>query len=131
MLEPGQSKTWECPEGCDLTKQSCKHLDEIVNDPPSTSVRAVPVERIDSFYYESGAGVVVPPEVRDRIYEQAFRKKLKKHGLVGIKTEVLVLRFCYDATLKNIADELGIVSQSTVLRLINQSLRYLKSRGFK
>lgn len=89
------------------------------------------MEKIDKFYYESGAGIVIPKEIRDRTFELQFRDKLRKAGLTQLKVDLLVLRFCYDASLKDIVEEMNFVSQTSVLRLLNQSLRYLKKRGFK
>lgn len=95
------------------------------------SVKSIPVQRIDSFYYESGAGIVIPPEIRDRVYETSFRAKLRKAGLTQLKTDILVLKFCYDASLSEIAKELNFISTSSVYRLLTQSLRHLKKIKFR
>lgn len=81
-------------------------------------------------YYESGAGYVIPEGVRDRSYELSFRDKLMKSGLEMVKVDILTLRFVYDMSLQDIAEELGVMSSDTVLRLLADALKYLKRIGF-
>lgn len=108
----------------------CSHLNQVIQGEPSESVKAIPTGKIDRFYYDSGAGYVLPKEIRDRTWEMQFRDKLSKTGLEQVKVDILVCKFVYDMSLKDIAEELGSPSPSTVLRLLGDSLRYLKKIGF-
>lgn len=108
----------------------CQHLDRLVQGEPSTSVKAIPTGKIDKFYYESGAGYVIPKEIRDRTWEMQFREKLSKTGLEQVKIDILVCKFVYDMSLSDISEELGAPSISTVLRLLSDSLKYLKKVRF-
>ncbi len=94
------------------------------------SIRAIPSEKIDKFYYESGAGYVIPPEIRDRTFELGFREKLMRAGLEQVKIDILVLRFVYDMSLKDIASELSFLSSSSVYNILEDSLKFLKKIGF-
>lgn len=108
----------------------CVHLNQLVQGDASQSVTATPTGKIDRFYYDSGAGYVIPKEIRDRTWEMQFREKLAKAGLEQVKIDVLVCRFVYDMSLSDTAQELGSPSTSTVLRLLSESLKYLKKVGF-
>lgn len=102
----------------------------MVRSPESKSVKAIPTGKIDRMYYDSGAGYVIPKEIRDRTWEMQFRDRLGKTGIEQVKIEILVRRFVYDMSLKDIAEELSSPSSSTVLRLLSDSLRFLKRIGF-
>ena len=124
------SKVWECNKGCRISNVPCKHLESMIDSGPKKSVQAVPTDKIDKFYCESGAGYILPKEIQDRTWEIQFRNKLTKAGLEQAKIDILVLRFVYDMKLQEISDELGFVNIKTVLRMLSDSLKYLKKIGF-
>lgn len=113
-----------------MTSLPCKHLEKLLQPPKSESVKAIPSEKIDKFYYESGAGFIIPPEIRDRTFELDFRDRLAKSGLPEAKIDILVCKFVYDMGSAEIAKELNFVSPTTVLRMLGESLKYLKKIGF-
>lgn len=113
-----------------MTTQPCKHLESLIRAEPSKSIRAYPVERIDSNYYDSGAGFIIPNEIKDRTWELQFRERLKKAGLEEVKIDILVLRFVYDMTFSQIADELSFLNTSSALRLYDDSIKHLKKIRF-
>lgn len=131
MSESGTKKKWECPHGCRVTNSPCAHLNRLIDEPPSNSVKAIPSSKIDRFYYDSGAGYILPKEIRDRTWEMKFRDKLVKSGLEASKVDILVCRFVYDMTISEIAAELNFVSETTVHRYLVESLKYLKKVGFE
>lgn len=126
----GQKKIWACNHGCENKTQPCVHLNKLIQTESGESVKAVPTGKIDKFYYESGAGYVIPKEIRDRTWELQFRTKLMDAGLEQIKIDILVLRFIYEMTIKDIGEELGFLSSSSTLRFLNESLAHLKKIGF-
>jgi hypothetical protein len=134
QLKPGpkkiSKKVWECEHGCAQTDVPCKHLEALIASGPKNSVEAIPTGKIDKFYYDSGAGYIIPKEIRDRTWEMQFRNKLLTAGLEPAKVDILVLRFIYDMTLKDITEELNFVNIKTVLRMLSDSLKYLKKIGF-
>lgn len=125
-------KTWVCKEGCKLKTTPCKHLESLITpknkDPQFESVNRYVGNNVEKNYYESGAGYVIPPGIKNRSYEYKFRTKLEKAGLDAIKVDILTLRFVYDMTIQSIKDELGVFSATTVLRLLDESLKSLKKK---
>lgn len=138
-------KTWECNNGCDLSKGvACKHLESLVEEknreivyegkkkePQFESVSKKTNKNIDSLYYTSGAGFILPEGVKSGRYEQQFRSKLYKAGLSPIQIDILVLSFIYDNTTKEIAEELRINTLMQVVRLRTDALKTLKKRWGK
>lgn len=109
----------------------CPHLESLIQTEPSHSVKAIPTGKIDKFYYDSGAGFILPKEIRDRTWELKFRGKLRKAGLEETKIDILVMSFVYEMSLSEISKELGFLSTTTVLRFKTDSLKYLKKIGWK
>ena len=108
----------------------CQHLNNLLPKESGNSLRATPSDKIDQFYYDSGAGYVLPKEIRDRTWEMQFREKLNKTGLEPMKVDILVCRFVYDMSMSDISQELGVLSASTALRLMEDGLKYLKKLRF-
>lgn len=77
------------------------------------------------------ANVIVPESISSGQDEEDFRKKLLEYGLHPLQAEIVIRRFFYEMTLRDIATELNIISPSTVLNQLNKSLADLKMRGFK
>ena len=127
-----RGKIWVCREGCKMTSIPCTHLEKLITvrtkEPNFESVNRYAGNNIDQSYYDSGAGFIIPKGIKDRSYEFQFRRKLEKAGLEQIKVDVLVLRFVYDFSMRQIAEELGVISATTVLRLLSDSLKHLKGR---
>ncbi len=87
---------------------------------------------VEKNYYDSGAGYVIPKGIRNGSYEYKFRAKLEKAGLDQVKIDILTLRFVYDLSLRDITEELGMFNSSTVLIMLNESLKSLsKKTGWK
>jgi DNA-directed RNA polymerase specialized sigma subunit len=74
--------------------------------------------------------VIIPPSIANRSTEMEFREKLKNFALPKIQIEILVRRFFYEMSLRDIAKELKIISAGTVLNQLNKALTDLKQRGF-
>lgn len=125
-------KPWKCSKGCKLRPTPCKHLEDLIaekrSEPRFESVNRYVGNNVEKGYYESGAGFVIPEGIRNRSYEYQFRDKLEKAGLEPVRVDIMTLRFVYDMSIKEIQEELGVMSASTVVRLMNESLATLKER---
>jgi len=53
---------------------------------------------------------------------------MEKAGLEPVKVDILVLRFVYSMSLRDIAEELGVMSSMTVLRLYDEAMAVLRRR---
>ncbi len=115
-----------CPDW-DENPRICEHLEKLIRSDSSQSVPTVYRQQIDTMYGFKVASF--PPKMLDGTYEQNFRDKLIKAGLDSIKVEVLIRRYMYDMTLKEISEDLSIISPRTVLNLIEQSMKFIKSKG--
>lgn len=127
---------WSCEvcENSEKHKTPCVHLEKLISDPIKEPTFEGTHRRVDkrpeNLYYESGAGFIIPPGIRSGRYEAQFRNKLVKQGLNPIEVDVLVLRFVYEESIRDIAEELKIISKSEVLNILNSSLKELKRRRF-
>lgn len=126
-------KTWVCPHKCKLTAIPCPHLEKLIqpvegSEPRFESVNKYIGNNVEKNYYESGAGYIIPPGIKNRSYEYKFRSKLEKAGLEPVGVDVLVLRFVYNMNIMEIAEELGMFSRSTVIRLLDSNLEILKKK---
>lgn len=131
-----KSKVWSCNEGCDLsTGVICPHLESLISDKPGKpsfegSHRLVD-KPIDSFYYSSGAGFIIPEGITSGRYETQFRRKVEKAGLTEIQVDILVNRFIYNENLREISESLGIPSIATVHKLLTNALDKIKTKVVK
>jgi DNA-directed RNA polymerase specialized sigma subunit len=89
------------------------------------SAKSVPTGNIDLVPI-----TVVPESIADGTNEMKFREKLLGYGLDELRVEVLVMRFFYDMTLREISDELSLANPSTALYLLDSSLAELKEKGY-
>lgn len=132
VVKKKPTETWVCPEGCDLSASPCKHLERLISNPnkePQFENKYKCIgSNVEKAYYESGAGFVIPEGIRSRSYEYQFRAKMEKAGLEPVKVDILVLRFVYSMSLRDIAEELGVMSSMTVLRLYEEAMTVLKRR---
>lgn len=135
MKSKKKPKTWVCPHGCDLSKQACQHLEQLISEKPGKpsfegTNRRVD-KKIDKMYYASGAGLIFPEGFKNGRYEAQFRRKLRRTGLSQVLLEILVHRFVYEESLAEISAELSIPAISTMYRLYKEGLEYLRKRGMK
>lgn len=127
-------KIWSCNEGCDLsTGVPCSHLEKLLTgkqEPTFEGTNRRVDKPIDSYYYASGAGFILPPGIKSGKYERQFRSKLQKVGMTELQIDIMVGTFIYEDTLKEIAKDLGIPNLSTVVRIRSEALRTLREKGF-
>lgn len=114
-----------------MTKEPCVHLNKLISEkgPHYENINTYVGNNIDKAYYESGAGLIIPPGISNRSYEFQFRRKMVAAGLEPIKVDILVLKYVYELSFREITDELGVTSLSTTVRLHEESLKILKKRG--
>jgi len=136
-LKSGTKKIWSCPKGCDLKSgRPCTHLEALISEPNNgepkfESTHKYAGSQVDNFYYESGAGYIIPEGIKSRSYEFKFRSKLEKAGLAPIVIDIFVLKYIYEMTFTQIHDELGITSITSTIRLHQNALNHLKKVGLK
>lgn len=125
-----KKKRWVCKEcpGWELSPHVCKHLEALIQEPQVRQPTIMHYRDIDNF--QERYTIVIPENILNGQWEAEFREKLKQYGLEPIFINIVVMRFLYEMSLKEIAKELEIVSPSTVLGLLRRSLQMLKERGF-
>jgi len=127
-----KNKKWVCTECKDWEKNPvvCVHLEKLIKSESGQSVRAVQVKDIDKINPQDYT-LVIPAKVADGSYERQFKEKLRAYGLHPLQIEILVRRFFYEYTLKEITEELDIASVRTTYNLMSKALKELKARGMK
>lgn len=95
--EPKSNPTWECAEGCDLSKKACKHLEWLLPDVNSGALNAVrPDDRIENYGYEDERWVKEEEKY-------AFFQRLEEcKGLNTIHKDVLVAKFVNNLSVRDI-----------------------------
>jgi DNA-directed RNA polymerase specialized sigma subunit len=63
--------------------------------------------------------------------ERRMRKKLAKFALDEFRTELIILRFVYDMTFQQIAQELNSPSVQTLFYAYSTAIKMLNERRFK
>lgn len=121
--EKKSKKPWRCPK-CGETKKSCPHLEKELSGVYSKkSVKSRPISYIDA--------IKTPVVTRIEELELQFRNRVSEYCLPKLHIDVLVLRFVYDQTLADIADELSIPNRQTAFYILQMAKQYLKERGFR
>lgn len=116
-----------------MVNQPCKHLEHLIKDQ-----RSEPLFESIAQYAGSSDNLptadpslfIIPEGIRDRSYEFAFRRKLRKYGIEPLKVDILVLRYIYDLNFKEITQELDMLTISTAVRLHSEAIASLKKKGF-
>lgn len=120
-------KKWVCSEGCRITKEPCSHLLQLI-EPKRTQPLFESVNRyVGNNTDKAQARDYTAKDVNE--YEYGFRKKLERAGLNPVQTDILTLRFVYDMTFSQIAEDLKIVSTTTVIRLFEEAAARIKKLG--
>lgn len=130
MSKKRLKKTWRCTEckDWDLNPHVCKHLEKLIGEPQgAVSLSYRPNMDV---YLADQSFIFIPEKVLDGTYERKFRRKLRKAGLKPIQIDILVMRFFYEMSLKDISEEMSIISARKVLSVIEDSLKELKEHGF-
>ena len=115
-----------------MTETPCQHLEALIQPK-----RTGPLfESVNTYVgdcdnrAEPPPTFIVPEGMRDRSYEMTFRNKLSKYIVDQIKIDILVLRYIYEQSFKEIAEELGVLSITTAVRLHSEAIELLKKKGF-
>lgn len=74
--------------------------------------------------------VILPKHIEERTYEKQLRGRLKRAGLNEIERNVVVFKFVYEMSLKDISEELGIPTLQTAHNILVRSLKQLREKGF-
>lgn len=117
---------WSCPHGCDLSRQACRHLDKLVDDPRGGLGRSIGLA-IENMGVkdpgEPGAG------------EERFDVLLSALVLSEDEKELLRERFVGDASFETMAERMGFTSKGAVRYISSLTLakvrKQLVKRGYK
>lgn len=141
MALKGSSKKklqiWRCDEceNFDAMKTPCPHLEKLISEKPGKpsfegTSRQVDSRHIDSSYYTSGAGFVIPDGMKSGRWETQFRMKLNKAGLSQIQIDILTAKFVYEDSFTEIAKDMNLVASSTAYNIFKGALDHLRKVGF-
>jgi hypothetical protein len=84
---------------------------------------------VDSFYYTSGAGFIIPEGIRSGKYEHQFRAKMKRAGLMGHQIDILVHTFIYEDSSTETAEALGMTA-ANVIKYRAEAMKFLKKKKY-
>lgn len=114
-----------------MTSTPCVHLNKLISHPGPIyeNVNTYIGDNVDRAYIAAGLNTIVPEGIKNRSYEFQFRRKMEKVGLNPLEVDILVLRYIYSMSFREISAELGIVSTTTTYRFHKLSLDLIKKRG--
>jgi len=125
----------KCPHGCDVTKTICSHLEKMLpnlregtqfrdhetNAPGTRVLKYVPdVEALDNV---SATSKAYSPSHED---VQSFISDLVKHEFSDDEIKVMVGRFIYTQSFKEIAEDLGHADVNSVFYTYKKCLTKIK-----
>ncbi len=115
----------KCPYGCSLFERTCEHVEEMLPDRRRQTVRMVYRDSMDHLSMD----VDNAPTLSEQVLEMQTR--LSGYALNELEIDILVCKFVYKHSLRDIAEDLGFSSHSTVNLLYKQALDKLKQKGFR
>lgn len=126
---------WECPEGCDVSRRICEHLEQMLpkidnswvykNSTTKETARVILMDDIETRILE---GVAQPTPGGD---EEQFTLMLEQYDISELERELLLQRFYYNMTYKLLAEEFNFVGgASSAHKAVKAALRKLEKQGF-
>lgn len=138
LKKRSKKKKWTCTKckNWDKNPHVCKHLEALLDTNSKQSIKATSHPNTDSLSKIDHTAMdytvfSIPEKIMDGSYERKFKEKIRSYGLHPIQVEILVRKFFYEDTLKDITKELNISSVRTTFNLLNRALKDLKARGLK
>lgn len=117
---------WECPHKCDLSKQACPHLENLL--PPLRRGRLAKVDYLDPKLLEN---VSETDAEYATINETKFIRVLKLYGLIDEEIEVLVAKFIDNFSMADIAKRYGFTHRQTAWYFYRRTLKKLHNNYFR
>jgi hypothetical protein len=119
-------RTRKCPyDGCDLRLATCQHLDNYLQFGRHYFERQVNIRFTDQIERFSEMGESREGEV------WALFRKLRSLGLANDQVSLLLRKFVYGMTRKQIMADMGWTSNRAFDDRLAQAMQALKDRGFK
>lgn len=123
-LSKKSSGTWGCEHGCDVTTAPCKHIEKLL--PQLGDKRLVRIDDIANFSMDVFAFYHPKFSLKD------FEEDMRDHGFVNDwDLELLVAKFYYGMSNRQITRDQDYVSARTTDRRIKQLVRLLDERGYR
>jgi hypothetical protein len=125
MVKKPSKKKWKCPEGCKMQDgKPCPHLEDLL---PSMEQgldrhKLSYFPRIDELWSEE---YITSTMTQKQL--TSFVKKLKEYGLAEHHIIILVDKYAFSKTLKEITEEHGFTSVGVVHYLLKQAEKQVKS----
>ncbi len=130
----GSKKTWKCKYKCPVTPEPCPHLEKLLSKKSKKTFGMVG----DSGYFGNKIERLPVQDVWTEKEANSFwggvqdetkiRALLKEFHTPEHEEVILVSRFVYNKSLREISEEHGFTSPSTVLYILRESLRALKKK---
>lgn len=114
-------KAWQCSE-CGAMDRMCQHLENLL---PKSSDNVKYSFRTNMDLFSS----TKPFNLQDE--EREMREKLKAFAMDEFRIDLLVLRFVYELTFAEIAEELNCPNVNTVFYAYSKAIKMLEERRFK
>lgn len=113
----------ECPYGCELKTYVCDHFNEVLPKPSGRSVKPKYVRYLDSLSRN------LLPVYQGN--ERSFRTSLKPYGLADELIQLLVDKFVYNKSYREIEQEHQFESIGGVYSTFRMIFSALKAKGYK
>lgn len=97
---------------------------------PKDAVHAAPNGDMDRYTDIDWSQVVIPDHIVDQSVEVRFREKLKQAGVDRITREIMICKFVYEYSFRQIQEELHLTSAMQAFRMLTKGLEFLRSKGF-
>lgn len=124
---------WHCNEckDFDKMKQPCPHLEKILDPVKKEPTYEGTHRRVGGnmdllIFQENNSTLVIPEKFKNGYYEARFRNRVMKMGVPRLIADIMTLRFVYGATIRDIGEELGIVSPGQVFKMLKDGMAIFK-----
>jgi hypothetical protein len=115
-----------CPFGrCDLSARACEHLNKFSGYDSSERAIKPQVLFIDDIEERPN----VEPQEPGKVWE--LFKKLRKFGMKNDQIGILIRKFGYDMTRREILEDMGYTSNKMFEIRYNRAIDELRKRGFR
>lgn len=113
----------ECRKKCTRLKKGeiCECLEAVLPRDQNQSVGVSYFASVEHF----------PQENNLKRKPKQFKKELQRYGFDSFRIECLILRFVYDMSYQQIAENMHCPNRATVFYAIKDALEVIKKRGFK
>lgn len=121
------AKEWACPQGCDVTKKLCHHLDDILQNPRNPGELSTEVRRQYKDHLIAESEV---PNMEQQ-YDD-YEKKLEGVGFKDYEIDLIMDRFVHEMSIRDITEKHGYLRTQDVVRLLEKlkgTLQFVYNQG--